>query len=857
MKNLCATFLTLLLAATLQVAFGGEAKFSSGPTASKAGGKTVISFTLSANTDVEVAILDSKGKVVCHLAAGVLGAKTPPSAPLKSGLSQKLEWDGKDDFGQAAKGGSFKVRVRAGMGVKLEKIVGGDPYAFYSQQSGQGDHFQWKMAGVEAKSDGKVYVMGNTTFYGAQVIRQYDAVGNYIKTVFPPPAGKPLEEVRGWGVNVRADGSFTLRNGNNWQSSCMGNTPIAVNYGKLVADLVATPKKDKLALRIGSRFIETDTNGTLKACNPRPFFGGATMPKRGLRGPCYTALSPDKKHLYVSGPHSCRLMERHVRVLSVDTTGFWRDGQVWKMDLATRKMTVFFALDEKKVIGNVKTRAGTIGDHNYISPASAFHGVAVDPQGRVFVCDRQNKRIAVLDQKGKLLRELPVKYPDAVGVSPKSKAVYVTTRHGDYSGRGKLTLLKFNDWSKDTAPAVTLPLRDGIGKFPQESTMTVVEHKGQVMVWVVYTTLPVRIYRDTGRGLELVKDFYQAGPQRALDLKHMQVDQKTEDVYIADTAGWCFRITDWQNPKFELCMEGASKKRLAASTIALDSRNRYLYAQCHHSQPTRRYNLGGKLLTPAPVGSSGNVVTGRLLYGWGFSGLRPRGMAASPEGGLATLGTVIGGANKGNDYNGHLYYWKPGKGKAPWESMYISNLGKKPNAGGIRFDLRGNLYVGINNGHVKTPPPGYAKDSTYRRVTARIYKYAPTGSLKSGALFTSAPSAPAKVYDVHFSPMPRAYHTPRFGVDGWGRLYYPNGVRSRVSVIDNQGNQILSFGTWGNRDSMGGLKGDLVPTKDVPMACPNSVDATDDYIYVSDMNNIRLLRLAKTFSAEKTVQIGN
>jgi len=54
---------------------------------------------------------------------------------------------------------------------------------------------------------------------------------------------------------------------------------------------------------------------------------------------------------------------------------------------------------------------------------------------------------------------------------------------------------------------------------------------------------------------------------------------------------------------------------------------------------------------------------------------------------------------------------------------------------------------------------------------------------------------------------------------------------------------------------MGGLDGDLVPTKDIPMAFPNSVDATDDYIYVSDMVNIRLIRLAKTFILDASVRM--
>jgi hypothetical protein len=66
--------------------------------------------------------------------------------------------------------------------------------------------------------------------------------------------------------------------------------------------------------------------------------------------------------------------------------------------------------------------------------------------------------------------------------------------------------------------------------------------------------------------------------------------------------------------------------------------------------------------------------------------------------------------------------------------------------------------------------------------------------------------------------------------------------------MDNAGNEILHFGTYGNRDSMSGLPGDLVPTADIPLGFPNSVDATDNYIYVGDMVNHRLLRIQKRWA---------
>ena len=39
------------------------------------------------------------------------------------------------------------------------------------------------------------------------------------------------------------------------------------------------------------------------------------------------------------------------------------------------------------------------------------------------------------------------------------------------------------------------------------------------------------------------------------------------------------------------------------------------------------------------------------------------------------------------------------------------------------------------------------------------------------------------------------------------------------------------------------------PTKGIPLAFPNSADATDNYVYVADMVNLRLLRLKKIFEA--------
>lgn len=836
-----AVCLGLVATGVLSEASGGEVKFVAGPTAKRSGDKTLISFAVSVKTDVEVAILDARGRMVRHLAAGVLGGENPPPPPLKAGLSQSLEWDGKDDYGKpSADPAALAVRVRAGMGASLESAVGGDPYAFYSKEMGQGDHAAWRITGLEAKPDGSVYVMGNANNYGPPALRQYDARGLYRRTLFPIPAGKPIEDVKGWGVNIRPDGTYSPKY-NDLCSPAMSTTLISGNRGRC-ASLLPTPDKDTLTLRSRDRLLMTiGTDGTLREYRPEPAFADPPIPKRGLFGPFFSAHAPDGKSMYVSGPFSCD--SRYRSVLAVHTKGFWRDGQVWKVDLAARKVRVFFALDESEVLGDLAARGRSPIADSKSNPYAAFHGVAVDADHHVLLCDRQNRRVAALDREGKLIREIPVLYPDAIALHPRSKALYVTTRVGTYHRKGELKLLKFSDWTKDTRPAVTLPLCP-VGKYRQRSFLAVCESKGDVLVWVAYTTLPVRVYRDRGADLELVKAFYEAGPQRALDLQHIAADMATEDVYVPDGFGSCFRISDWQAPRFVRCMRG-EKTPLRAVSLAIDARNRRLFAHSHMSA-VLRYKMEGRYFRPDPVGESGsNAVTPRICNDWRIGlGRGDRGMAVAPDGSLATLGAILNG--RGDDYTGYLHYFAADAARTPWQPLFFKGFGKA-RSGGIRFDLRGNLYVGKYDGKPSDPPSGFEKDANFVRSMGRIYKFAPTGSLESGNLFPSEPAAPARIYDVHYGSIGSMFsRTPRFGVDGYGRIYYPTSLLPQVSVIDNEGNVILRFGTYGNRDSLGGP----MPGRDIPMAWPNSVDATDDHIYVGDIVNIALLRIRKTFQLE-------
>ncbi|MCX7805810.1 MAG: sigma-70 family RNA polymerase sigma factor, partial [Planctomycetota bacterium] len=150
-------------------------EFTQKPKAEKQGDKWVITFTSKGKCDATVAIVDKDGKIVRHLASGVLG----PNAPWpfqQNSLSQKIEWDGKDDFGKPAPAGC-KVKVGLGLKTTLDKFFFDNPLLIgYTR-----DDTVWR--GVACAREGNVFL----TAAGGRCIL-LDREGRYVRTVWPPPA---------------------------------------------------------------------------------------------------------------------------------------------------------------------------------------------------------------------------------------------------------------------------------------------------------------------------------------------------------------------------------------------------------------------------------------------------------------------------------------------------------------------------------------------------------------------------------------------------------------------------------------------------------------------------------------------
>src|SRR5579872_2504412 len=118
----------LLLLARLNFAAEPARQFAKKPTAVRSGEQTKIDFEVDRSTDVAVVIENAEGRIVRHLSAGVLGKNPPPPlAPYT--LAQSLAWDGKDDFGNPAAGGPFRVRVQLGMKPEFDRFLMYNPHA--------------------------------------------------------------------------------------------------------------------------------------------------------------------------------------------------------------------------------------------------------------------------------------------------------------------------------------------------------------------------------------------------------------------------------------------------------------------------------------------------------------------------------------------------------------------------------------------------------------------------------------------------------------------------------------------------------------------------------------------------------
>lgn len=855
----------IVLVSGLGTTRAADATFTAQPAAVRKGDQVAITFAVSASTDVEVAILDAKGAVVRHLAAGLLGTNAP--APLQKGtLSQSLAWDGKDDAGNAvpAGAGPLSARVTLGARPRLDRHLGWD-----------GNTTGLNIAALGVGQDGELLVLESEGGWGYSTLRAYTKEGKYARTIFPSPAGTPKERAAPFG-QLEVDGSripmvFNAHGGN--------TTPLTsgMKAQNIIRDAAGNIV---LASAVGS-MPEHGPARYLMAFDPRggaaagiPFPGPQIGKSRGFIGGAgerdrrmfdYLATSPDRKTIYF---------------VHVDLGQKAPPCAVYRTTWADKEFGAPFLGKEGQP---------GAGDDQFAD----VRGVATDAKGNLYVCDQGNNRVMIFGADGTFRGKFAVEKPEQIQVHPKTGEIYLLCKGRDAKRADNWgptdALIKFAAFDKEAPKELARLAKKPIGIIALDP------ESSPARLWVTlstgYSSPPaIAPVVETGSSFE-VGAAINLGPGLHYPM-FTAADPARNRVLVRERGRWQELVT----------IDTATDKRgvlpVPGSDIAVDrSGNIYVMDGRNFGFGLTRFTPDGK---PAPFASTGKhklAIGGYRDYG---VELGLRGHCLAPNGDLYVIRSSNVGEGVGKGIPAVVDVFGPDG--APKKTPLINNMGHGDC--GLGVDAAGSVYLGANLRDKAKPYPDWAMGQVpatgwvwwkapreglwnlpyynpYLYHWGSIFKFGPEGgafygnaipgaqpvlpvagapadamSLWSGYLAKEVKVAGAKWRYAGFGPVPTSdvnwgdpaciCMTSRLAADEYGRVYVPDPFRFTVHMLDTAGNLITEIGTYGNMDDAG-------PT--ISFCWPAFVCEAGGRIYVTDSNNRRVTAVRFDHAAEATCDV--
>ncbi len=386
-------------------------EFTEKPRVTRNGDQVTIAFASKDYCDVTVAIENSDGRIVRHLASGVLGPKAPEPFQANS-LKQAVVWDGKDDQGNCLDDkDALSVRVSLGLKPMFERTLFWSPKKRIAP--GKRPLFAAAPEGVYVCEGG-----------GVDHVRLFDHEGNYVRTVYPFPPDWSVPEARSGPSALRAALAKVVGlqwaefpQDGQWMPLWHGVVQATLftsgdntghegraKYGSAASALALHGGRLALVKRSLNRMATDGTTGGMALDGPKTW-----LPCRDREGkpdeawPRSAAFSPDGKWLYLAGYRG----RGHFSWLPA----------VMRLDYPGKEEPQVFA-------GSTKEGDDGTDDAHFRCPMS----VACDGQGRVYVADYHNDRIQVFTPDGRLLKSATqVTKPVNVFVHPKTGEIYVVS----------------------------------------------------------------------------------------------------------------------------------------------------------------------------------------------------------------------------------------------------------------------------------------------------------------------------------------------------------------------------------------------------------------------------------------------
>jgi len=797
-------------------------EFAQKPKVTKQGGKVVIAFASKGKCDVTVAIVRPDGKIVRHLASGVLGANAPQ--PFKqNSLSQAVEWDGKDDKGKPAPAGC-KVRVSLGLKANYENTFLWDPRSINPNA-------------MVADEKGMVYWLTGGTDLS---VRVFDREGRYVRTVAPFPAHllRRPEKVKGLPLIKLADGEIVpdqIAGGGSAAVGCMygfaglvRQTPCLMPDGRLIFS--------NDGYRLTKYFYSVSVDGSC----PDRFRGPALAPRQRAAGTVHLAASPDGKWIYVGGLQHGRMPKK----------GSYH--AVYRVAWNEKGPPAQAFLGEPGKPGD--------GEKHFNDP----QGIAVDGEGHIFVADRGNNRIQIFKPDGSFLRSLKVQGPDQLQFD---------------TAKGVLYALSFQD---KIAHLVKLDPEDGKVQASFEVPGKMAWRPGgkvfhpvfclapgdPPILWVVVETHPFTLWRVADRGgqFEKVGDLKEDMKQDGVGYtvtgsgagkNYLVVDRRNEELYLRHSSVCpCARVTRFDGKTGKILPDNTKMSIDELAFLPDGTRTARCYRGVTDPHKIIRLDSAGKRI-PFPGGAQ-EIATRSKQTAWSFG----QGLAAGPDGKIYAVVNHVKGGRGGPVVDIYTADGVPHK---------LGLLILPQGSAGIKVDRQGNIYVAASTLPKKSP--------LLDGLGAQAPQMVRSG--RSGGLIRRHTPDGKLIWEyAGLLPVSRSRGcicgTSRFDVDDFGRAFVPQAYRYSVMVLDANGNKVLRIGRYGNADSRGPDSAVLDPQtgflrprrpddpKDLksPVAEPEIAfgwaaftAASDAALYTLDTTNKRVLKIRLGYRAEEVISL--
>jgi hypothetical protein len=611
----------------------------------------------------------------------------------------------------------------------------------------------------------------------------------------------------------------------------------------------------------------------------RGFLGGGG--ERDTLGMDRVAVSPDGEYVYLRQCHADASQPR------------WAHG-IYRLKWTDEKLPGTAKSPGEPWLG--KAEAGS-DDAHFNDP----QGMAVDKQGRLYVCDRGNSRVMIFDKDGKLLGKFTAPTPEQIAVHPAGGEIFVLSREA-----GKKTntarLLHLGPWGQGE------PRKIAELEIPGGKLMALDPEASPVRAWVAVRQQGDALIPVEAAGGQLRAGEPVAGGDGLQYPEFVVADPGRNRIMVKEMFG-----RDWT--VFDLATGKGSPLPVKCADMGLDRDGNMYVLDGYGKNSISRYDPAGKPLPFAGIGSHTVPDVKYRAYG-GEMGLG--GICVAANGDFFALLT---GNYVSDGVGGRVTRFGPdGSVK---QKDFIAALGYGD--AGLGVDAAGNVYVGANlkprgqpypkdfaavlpenprwlwwqadgvwGGPPRAAPWCYPFYNPYLFHWGSVFKFGPEGGGVYGhpdprgkgvvSPFNSAENAPAgaaeyapaylgkhtmkvagAAWSYHgFSNCPGSGDGPKpdpgcvcfpshFCVDGFGRVYVPDVLRFSVQVIDSAGNFLDRIGKYGNQDSAGA--GSRVPEPAIPFAWPSAVAAAEDALYVADAVNRRAVevRLEYAASVECTV----